>query len=236
MPKEVEQFGKWYLRFNDGVTRRANSVLPIGLPNETDMEDAIDHVIRFYIERGTLPRFQMTNYSAPGSLDDILERKGFARHFPVFVETASISGIPQRSQSITTKIFSTPTDEWMKAYESGSGYSAITMNIRKSLMMRSPLPKAFGAAIIDANLVAVGLCVKSDEWCGLFNIATVPDYRRSGAGTAVSCRLLSWARKLGASKAYLQVEMENHPAFALYQQLGFEILYEYWYRVMEVEH
>jgi len=233
MPKEVEQFGKWYLRFNDGVTRRANSVLPIGPPTNSDPEDAIDYATDFYVERNTPPRFQMTQYSIPSGLDKALESKGFGKRFPVCVQTARIADIPQRNQSIRTNIISAPTDEWMKAYQLGSGYRPESMDTRKSLMMRSPLPKAFGTATIDGKLAAVGLGVKSNKWCGLFNIATIPDYRRSGAGTAVSCRLLSWAGGLGASNAYLQVEKENHPAQILYHRLGFETSYQYWYRVME---
>lgn len=233
MPKEVEQFGNWYLRFNGGVTRRANSVLPIGPPKESNMENAINHVVNFYKERDTPVLFQMTQYSVPNALDNTLEKQGFAKRFPVYVQTGRISDISQRDQSIETEILGAPTDEWMKAYELGSGYKTESMMIRRSLMIRSSLPKAFGTASINDKLVAVGLGVQSDEWCGLFNIATIPKHRRSGAGTAVSYRLLSWAQTLGASKAYLQVETENYPALTLYQQLGFESLYEYWYRIRE---
>jgi ribosomal protein S18 acetylase RimI-like enzyme len=43
--------------------------------------------------------------------------------------------------------------------------------------------------------------------------------------------LLSWGQEGGAESAYLQVMRDNGPAIRLYEKLGFEEIYPYWYRV-----
>ncbi|MBT8193624.1 MAG: hypothetical protein KJP22_09505, partial [Acidimicrobiia bacterium] len=39
-----------------------------------------------------------------------------------------------------------------------------------------------------------------------------------------------WGGDRGATEVFLQVHPSNAPAIALYESLGFERQYEYWYR------
>lgn len=102
-------------------------------------------------------------------------------------------------------------------------------------MNRTLQPKTFALAKIDDAPVAVGYGVVQGEWLGIFNIATHPDNRHLGAATAVSRQLAVWAQTLGVKNAYLQVEMNNQPAKALYSKIGFTCAYRYWYRDLEVK-
>ena len=43
--------------------------------------------------------------------------------------------------------------------------------------------------------------------------------------------MLSWGNDHQAQRAYLQVVADNAAAVRLYQQLKFEPIYNYWYRV-----
>jgi len=43
--------------------------------------------------------------------------------------------------------------------------------------------------------------------------------------------VMAWGQRAGASKAYLQVEVDNVGAQALYASLGFEVLADYTYVV-----
>src|SRR3954453_5807421 len=56
-------------------------------------------------------------------------------------------------------------------------------------------------------------------WLG--GIGVVPDHRGSGVGESLTRRLLDEAREAGAREIVLEVIVENAPAIALYEKLGF---------------
>ena len=112
----------------------------------------------------------MTDASYPRNLDDTLSDFGFVVGLQVYLQIASVNQVLEQPPSVDIQIESTPSKEWMEAYAKGSGYSAESLKIRKELMLRSPLKKAFGAVFIDDEIAGVGLCIVDGEWAGLFNI------------------------------------------------------------------
>ena len=56
-------------------------------------------------------------------------------------------------------------------------------------------------------------------WLG--GVGVVPDHRGSGVGESLTCMLLDQAREAGAREMVLEVIVENAPAIALYEKLGF---------------
>ena len=88
----------------------------------------------------------------------------------------------------------------------------------------------FGVLADAGKPVACGMAVVEGELAGLFDIVTHPDSRRRGYGRLLVQSLLAHAATMGARRVYLQVLADNAPALALYEQLGFQTLYAYWYR------
>ena len=62
---------------------------------------------------------------------------------------------------------------------------------------------------------------------------TSPEMRTMGFGTGLVSGLLDWARENGALHAYLQIEKRNALGIRLDTRLGFQEIYQYWYRVPE---
>ncbi len=230
--EETVRLGGWLLRANGGVTRRANSVLPIG-PPPPPHDEAIEKVIQFYKERNLIPRFQMTETSKPVELDRDLSERGFSVGLQVEIHTAAISHLVQKDSAIDVLISNDISDGWMSVYSESSGYDEASMETRKALMKRTSLQKAFALARIDRELAGVGFGVVEDKWLGLFNIAVLPTMRGRGVALAVNASLAKWAHQRGARSAYLQVESENIPALKLYSKLGFQHAYTYWYRKLD---
>ncbi|TFG31426.1 GNAT family N-acetyltransferase [Candidatus Thorarchaeota archaeon] len=232
--EERLRLGGWILRADHGVTRRANSVLPVA-PQNIPLDFAIDSVIDFYRSRDLTPRFQMTEASHPHNLDVELEHRDFVLGLQVEIWTAPIISFLISDTKFSVETSDIISKEWIDTYNSGSNHDSSTIPIRKSIMERTLQPKTFAFAMIDEEIAAVGYGVVEGEWLGVFNIATRPDRRHLGAATAVNKQLGIWAQTFGAKNAYLQVEMNNYAAKELYKKLGFSCAYNYWYRDLDVK-
>ncbi|MFW9959968.1 MAG: GNAT family N-acetyltransferase [Candidatus Thorarchaeota archaeon] len=227
--EEKMRLGGWLFRADHGVTRRANSVLPLDSPN-LPLPIAIDSAIEFFSCRELIPRFQMTEVSQPSDLDSELEQRGFSIGLQVDVWTARLSLLLAAQSPLETILQTQVTADWIDTYNLSSSHDPSTMNIRLAIMERTRLSKMYAEAVVDGVVAAIGFGVVESPWLGIFNIATHPDMRNRGAATAVNIALGNWAWKLGAEFAYLQVEAKNKPAKDLYTKLGFKHAYRYWYR------
>jgi GNAT superfamily N-acetyltransferase len=101
---------------------------------------------------------------------------------------------------------------------------------RAELFARIRRPLAFATALDGPHPVSGAMCVIDREVAGLFSLRTAAAARGRGHGRAVVERLGAWARGMGATLLFLQIEEANAPALGLAQQLGFERRYDYWYR------
>ncbi len=229
LAEEKMRLGGWLFRADHGVTRRANSVLPLASPG-LPLSLAIDSAIEFYSYRNLIPRFQITEASQPSSLDSELEQRGFSIGLQVEVWTAHLSTLLTTRSELNTNLLVQVTDDWIDTYNLASGHDPSTIDVRLAIMERTYHPKMYAQAIINGVTAAIGFGVVEDSWLGVFNIATHPDMRHQGAATAVNIALGDWAKTLGAEYGYLQVETNNSAAKALYTKLGFKHAYGYWYR------
>jgi len=231
----VEQYGQWFLRADEGVTRRANSVFPFGAPPPSNLQDAVEHCIDFYKKRDILPRFQITSASKPDGLDKSLEDLGFAFEMRTYLQTAPIDRLLQFEPTFKVEILADPDPAWIHTYAKAGEFGKHSMKIREGIFRRTALDKAFALAKTDEDGVGAGLGILEGDWLGLFGIETLPGQRRKGVATAVNHALASWGVQRGARRVYLQVEDSNDSALKLYSKMGFETEYHYWYRTLGLD-
>lgn len=227
--EEKMRLGGWLLRADHGVTRRANSVLPLKFPG-LPLSLAIDSAVEFYVCRDLTPSFQMTEASQPRELDEELAQRGFSVGLQVDVWTADLSTLAGVRSECETETLPEMTDEWIDTYGIASGHEPSTMTTRFAIMKRTNQPHTYAKASIDGAIASVGFGVVEGPWLGVFSVATLPDMRNRGAATAISRELGTWAQEFGAERAYLQVETGNTEAKSLYTKLGFKSAYRYWNR------
>ena len=79
---------------------------------------------------------------------------------------------------------------------------------------------------------AIGFGVLERGWVGIFGMTTRTDARCRGAARAVFEHSREWANDADAHDLYLQVELDNAPARALYASVGFVRNHGYHYRVL----
>jgi len=91
--------------------------------------------------------------------------------------------------------------------------------------------KCFAMLVKDNQVVSCDLGVLKNQYIGLFEIITARNKRRRGFGKELILNILDWGKKQGATKAYLQVVMNNEAALNLYSKLGFKEIYQYFYMI-----
>jgi GNAT superfamily N-acetyltransferase len=232
-PKETARDEGWLLRAAGGHTRRANSVQALVFASGAAVERAIDRVEAWYAARGLAPCFQLTDRAAPAMLDEVLERRGYARLTPVSVQLRDLAGLePPKGARI--ELDTRPTPRVMNAL-CDPHWSPAMRKARAELFARIRRPHGFAVLLDGAQPVAGGLCVVDRELAGIFSVRTLAAARGRGHGRAVLTRLAAWGRSMGARQLYLQVEDENAAAKAMSRPLQAARAYGYWYRERDVQ-
>ena len=229
--QHTQEYGGWLLRAAGGVTRRANSVLPLHDPAAENLELAFEYVQKFYQSHKLPTRFQMTKASSPANLDTVLESKGLIIDMPTKMLTSPLDRITLEEPEVAIVLLGSPWDDWTTAYGTLTGFDEFKIAVRTDIINRISSKKACAAAIMDQNVIGIGLGVLDGSWLGLFSLVTHEKFRRQRVATSITQSLVSWGLSQGASQGYLQVEEDNVPAKKLYYGLGFEDAYSYWYRV-----
>jgi ribosomal protein S18 acetylase RimI-like enzyme len=228
-----QQVGPWRLRASDDVTRRANSVFCVG--SMPPYAGWYDEVVSFY-ERRHLPiRFQITD-AAPEGLDFILQGMGYTAeaHSAVYVASCQdvVAHAPQAEEFRLT-LSDNLTEEWLDSFIRVEGHDVSKKEGYGRIMGAIGPPACFVQAWVDGAVVGIGMGAAEREWAGMFNIATLPQHRCKGIGTAIVRALAEWGVENGAAHTYLQVMLTNNVAINLYTKLGFRYLYGYHYRVAQ---
>lgn len=80
----------------------------------------------------------------------------------------------------------------------------------------------FAFVAVDEDPVGVVLCRALAGEAEILTLAVPPWARRRGIARALMAAALGAARQLGAATCFLEVDINNAPAVALYERLGFE--------------
>ncbi|HEU5160730.1 MAG TPA: GNAT family N-acetyltransferase [Streptosporangiaceae bacterium] len=222
----TERLAGWRLRYAAGVTKRANSVLPLGDPGEP--RAAIEGAESFYAARGLPTVFSIGDGAWPG-LDDVLGARGYEVVDPTLVMTLDLADRPAppiTGAHFAASIDDVPSSEWLDLWWSVDGRYSGGLDAATRILTGVPASYVrLGAG------QAVGRGVAQGEWYGIYCMAVAPGARRRGLGRAVLRTLLARARLRGARRAYLVVVERNAPARRLYEREGFQVAGRYHYRV-----
>ena len=222
-------FDGWLLRFAKGYTKRANSVNPL-FDSYLSTEEKIALCERFYVEKEQPTIFRLTPFASPADLDQILERRRYRRIDLTHVQHRDVRGhaIPQEP---SVKLRNETLDNWLDTFCQLSAAPRAKHQTHQEILQAIPSKRLLAVLTDSDTIVACGLGVLQYDYFGLFDLVTDLQQRNKGYGAKLVLSMLRWAQEHAAAHAYLQVMNSNAPARDLYAKLGFEEVYQYWYRV-----
>ncbi|MDQ0195692.1 GNAT family N-acetyltransferase [Paenibacillus wynnii] len=223
----------WILRSAAGYTKRANSVNPLYGAGASDDEvrKKIKLAEAYYLDAGLKPVFKITPYIQPADLDKILEGFGYSVVEPSSVRVLDLNKLPVANSQYSVQIQNEWSEEWLEAFAELTELSDENRRTLKRMFSASTLKQGYALLLKEGVPTACGLGVIQHGYMGIYDIVTSTSHRRQGMGEQLLMGLLHWGKQQGASSSFLQVVLANHGACALYDKLGFEEIYQYWYRV-----
>ena len=136
-------------------------------------------------------------------------------------------------------------DNWLEAFLTLEGMDKDICPETARTMLNAIRKPVYCAALYEneishgskadcGRIVGCGLGVVEDNKIGIYDIRVESSFRQNGIGARIYRAIMDEGKKEGAQKAFLHVSASNRPAVRLYQGLGFEEAYTYWYRVHTV--
>ncbi len=226
---EQEWLGEWLLRAADGFTGRANSALPLGDPG-APLDAALDYVSGWYRARG-LPAMIAVPLPLPGDgsaagLDAELADRGWAvRPGPAFVMVADLPLAAAGERAPGRR-------GGRGGRQPGRGMARPVSLPRRRLAAAGHARRAdlgHGTRRSSASGPSPG-CSRSpgsrspSGWAGLTAVEVDPARRRAGLGRAITEAACAEAVGRGVRRVFLQVEVGNAGARALYERCRVPLL------------
>lgn len=223
----------WLVRAGHGYTRRANSALPLGTVDGPVQlsPGALTRIAEWYAERDLPVQLALPDRLVP-------ELPGYRTWCEVVVLGIDISNIVLPQGPSMVRIDTEPNAAWLDLHRfKGEDTTPVgPVEPDRDVLTAVHQGEVGFATLGMPSVLAIGrgaVTVAPDgrHWVGLSSIAVAAPHRRHGLGTLVCAELIRWGQRRGATHAYLQVEVENTAALALYREMGFIEHHRYRYAV-----
>jgi ribosomal protein S18 acetylase RimI-like enzyme len=176
----------------------------VPLTIEADLS-AVPAIIDWYASRG------LTSWlSVP---DRLIRLPDVTTHLETVVMSRTLSS---EESSATVTLGATPDAAWMRLYERDVPVDVLTAVADGEVMFASIAGAAVGRA-------AVTVAPDGTRWVGLSAVRVAKTQRRRGHARDLCARLLVWGADRGATRAYVQVLVDNSAAIAMYESMGLAV-------------
>lgn len=228
---KMELYDGWILRFSYFYTHRTNSVEQFG-SSTLPWREKIPYCETVYQRLGSPAIFKISPLISP-DFDYMLENRGYEIQHTTNVMTLDLAKadmkIPYPDVTFTKNAI---PDEWIEGLFSLKGMTNEThRNIVPSMYRAIPKETVCAYILREGELIGTGLGILDRDYVGIYAIHVQKDFRDRGYARQICSCLLNEGMKKGAKHAYLQVVDGNTPARKLYESIGFEQFYTYWFRV-----
>jgi GNAT superfamily N-acetyltransferase len=198
---EHEWIDGWLVRGANGHTHRANSAVPLEMSASVA---GVPAVVDWYARRGQTPWLAVP--------DRLLTLRGtYSPHLETIV---MVRDLPAGAPDGTTTFAPLPDSTWLRLYEREVPVEVLSAVLDGVVVFARRGEAAVGRAAVTA-------APDGTPWAGVSAVRVAEGHRREGHARALCAALLDWASEQGAKRCYVQVLVDNAPAIALYEQMGF---------------
>ncbi len=233
---EQKEYQGLVMRFANGYTKRANSANVLKLET-ADYPSLTEQVELFFKERAQPCTFRIPSYTQSEAFDQYLASSGYQKQSLTLVLNCSLTvdGVNQTDKHLSQpfEVVSENANNWLENYCQLSGQSLDNQSAHLSILEKISSATNFALLKVNGEVVACALGVLENELLGIFDVLTREQDRGKGYATYLLSEVFKWALTAGAISSYLQVVADNSSAINLYQKLGYQQCYQYWYRIKE---
>lgn len=220
----------WLVRFCPGKAKRArciNAVAAGRLPVAEKLVLAAE-----VYRNASLPLVvRITPFSQPAGLDDMLDKLGLARFDNTAVMVADLQHASlDDALPPGTQLSPAGAADYARIVGTLRGSPESQQRAHAERVAHSPVPYQGWVLRRDDRVLACGQFAREGQLVGLYDVFTDPAARGHGLARQLCAQLLRQAQAEGARQAYLQVDVDNSAARAVYHRLGFVDGYGYHYR------
>ncbi|MBO4514863.1 MAG: GNAT family N-acetyltransferase [Lachnospiraceae bacterium] len=235
----VLQYDGWLLRFSNGYTSRANSVCVL-YSSTKPVEEKIAYCEKCYAGQGLPTIFKVTDQDQEFS--DLLLKRGYEVVTPTDVmetaawdaagESVCLENVGQANGGCGEArcVFSSEPSKWLPYYFAFENLTDETKkNTFQKMLSKVMIDAAYGILYFEGEPVACASIAVERGYALLHNVIVTSVMRGKGLGEKLCRAMISKAKEMGAEHVFLQVVQSNQVAMNLYQKLGFQKKYTYWY-------
>ncbi|MFT4125881.1 MAG: GNAT family N-acetyltransferase [Gordonia sp. (in: high G+C Gram-positive bacteria)] len=219
----------WLLRAGGGLTRRANSAVPLGRDARAT-PDALAAIDSWYAARGLPTLIELPERLLPRQVD-----AGPASG-DVHLLTRDLDDLPAAHGDSRVTLSARPSLPWLRSYfgdDADPTTAADVITAAEGPVTIAQIADAAEPGVpLATGRAAVTSAPDGTRWAGVTALWTAPAHRRHGLAGAICDRLLNWAADAGAQRAYVQVEADNRVAGRWYRARGFMLHHRYRYLIV----
>jgi GNAT superfamily N-acetyltransferase len=227
-PPAVQAIDGWLLPFDTSTIGRAKSAVPVRHHHIDPAQ--VGAIEALYAERGLQAAFRLADVPGLRDVQTTLTRLGYQAQQPTLVQVGTVVAMRAICQGEPARVAENPSPAWSAVYLA-EGFDPVDGAHRVQALSRS-------AHVVYAHVeengqpVAAGTAALSQDWASIHGMRTVPAHRGQGLAALILGGLADTATQRGLERVFLQVEVGNAAALALYSRAGFATAwrYHYWRR------
>ncbi|WP_245215554.1 GNAT family N-acetyltransferase [Pararoseomonas baculiformis] len=216
--------GGFVIRAFLGGTGRANAACSLDPAPDPGLEGRVTRIEAHYARLGMPCCFRSTPLDPPGLLG-LLEGRGYREKEGALVMLGQVPA----AEDPAARWLAGPEADWLSILATAEHQGPARRAEKEQALPLFARPAAWLVLEEGEEPAACGHAVADGAWCGLFDLAVRPEFRRLGLGRRLLGALAGWGRRQGAETCWLQVAPGNVNARRVYEAAGFREAYRYRY-------